>query len=396
MKRIILLLATMLAAALAASEVALSLPSETPDDTPMVDGTVRTIDQVGGNVWVGGNFTQVKQRNGTVLDNVQNVAVLDSVTGQYRSIAPRLGGTGSLVFDIDVYGNNVVIAGKFTGPTSAQKNLVVVDGVTGAVVKWYNAPSLTTVLAAPQLGRIYGGGKSLSAFQIDGGSKPLWTRATTTVNPDLRSHNTTNGYRDLELDGSTIWAACVCDAVNGNPSKALIKLDTEGNHDVSWVADAGTAAFGISVVEANGALYLGAGGNDYLAEYSKASANRAWTRDTSGSAQVVEVMDGRLVVGGHFWEIADQPGDRCGFRSSNNGATLDLFGECQTRKGLASYTFNGALDPDFDPVYSGKYNLVWALRVDDLDPGKLHTGGEFTKVSGVTQTYYARLSSVLP
>ena len=390
------MLAAMLMAALAVSGVALALPSETPDDTPMVNGTVRAVDQVGGNVWVGGNFTEVNQRNGTDLANVQNVAVFDSVTGRYKDIAPGLGGTSSRVFDIDVYGNNVVISGKFSGPTSAQKNLVVVDGVTGAVVKWYSAPNLTAVLAAPQLGRIYGGGKSLAAFQIDGGSKALWTRATTTVDPDLRSHSTTNGYRDLELDGPTIWAACVCDAVNGNPSKALIKLDTEGNHDASWVADAGIAAFGISVVEVNGALYLGAGGNDYLAMYSKASANRAWTRDTSGSAQVVEVMDGRLVVGGHFWEIADQPGDRCGFRSSNNSATLDLYGECQTRIGLASYTFNGSLDPDFDPVYSGKYNLVWALRVDDLDPGKLHTGGEFTKVSGVTQAYYARLSSVLP
>lgn len=386
----------MLMAALAVSGVALALPSETPDDTPMVNGTVRAVDQVGRNVWVGGNFTEVNQRNGTDLANVQNVAVFDSVTGQYKDIAPGLGGTSSRVFDIDVYGNNVVISGKFSGPTSAQKNLVVVDGVTGAVVKWYSAPNLTAVLAAPQLGRIYGGGKSLAAFQIDGGSKALWTRATTTVDPDLRSHSTTNGYRDLELDGPTIWAACVCDAVNGNSSKALIKLDTEGNHDASWVADAGIAAFGISVVEVNGALYLGAGGSDYLAMYSKSSANRSWTRDTSGSTQVVEVMDGRLVVGGHFWEIADQPGDRCGSRSSNNSVTLDPYGECQTRVGLASYTFSGALDPDFDPVYSGKYNLVWALRVDDLDLGKLHTGGEFTKVSGVTQAYYARLSSVLP
>lgn len=395
MRRAVLTLAAVMATVLVASAGVSALPSETPDNTPMFNGTVRSIDQVGRNVWVGGNFTQVKNRSGAVLDSVQNVAVLDSLTGQYTDIAPRLGGNESLVFDIDVYGNNVVLAGKFTGPSSTQKNLVVVDGATGAVIKWFNAPKTTAVLAAPQLGRIYGGGKSLSAFQIDGGSKPQWTRATTTVNPDLRSHNTTNGYRDLELDGSTIWAACVCDAVNGDPSKALVKLDTEGDHDASWVADAGVSAFGISVVDVNGALYLGAGGSDFLAKYSKASANRVWTRDTSGSTQVVEVMEGKLVVGGHFWEIADNPGDRCGNRSSNNSVTLDPNDECQTRKGLASYTLDGTLDPRFDPEYSGKYNLVWALRVDDIDPAKLHTGGEFTKVSGVSQAYYARLSSAL-
>ena len=395
MWRAVLTLAAVMTTVLVASAGASALPSETPDDTLIVNGTVRAIDQVGRNVWVGGNFTRVEQRSGAVVDNVKNVAVFDSVTGQYKDIAPSLDGSGSLVFDIDVYGNNVVIAGKFAGPTSTLKNLVVVDGVTGAVVKWYNAPKQTAVLAAAQLGRIYGGGKSLSAYQIDGGSKPLWTRATTTVDPDLRTHNTTNGYRDLKLDGSTIWAACVCDAVNGNPSKALIKLNTEGLHDASWVAYAGVSAFGISVADFNGALYLGAGGSDFLAKYNKDTAKRDWTRDTSGSTQVVEVMEGKLVVGGHFWEIADNAGDRCGNRSSNNDVTLDPNDECQTRHGLASYTTGGTLDPQFDPEYAGKYNLVWALRVDALDPTKLHTGGEFTSVSRVRQAYYARLSSAL-
>ena len=394
MKRVALLLVATMLGLFVIAGVAVALPSETPDNTPGVNGPIRAIDQVGTNVWVGGNFTQVRERNGSVVANVDKLAVFDAVTGQFRNIAPRLGGSGP-VFDIDVYGNNVVVAGKFTGPTSSQKNLVVLDGTTGAVVRWYNTSGLTAVLAAPQLGRIYGGGKSLSAFQFaGGGSTAIWTRATTTVDPDIRPHNTTNGYRDLELDGSTIWAACACDAVNGSPAKALVKLDTEGNHDASWVTEAGVGAFGISVVDGGGALYLAAGGNDFLAEYGKAEGGgRGWIRDTSGSAQVVEIMDGRLVVGGHFWEIADQGGDRCGNRSANNDVTLDPFDECQTRHGLAAYTTSGALDPDFSPMYAGRYNLVWALRVDDLDPGKLHTGGDFTNVNGVSQVNYARLST---
>jgi hypothetical protein len=40
-------------------------------------------------------------------------------------------------------------------------------------------------------------------------------------------------------------------------------------------------------------------------------------------------------------------------------------------------------------VYAGKYSLVWALHVDGA---RLHTGGEFLTVNGVTQNYYARLS----
>jgi hypothetical protein len=392
MRRTVLLLAVMTAALVFASGVALALPSETPDATPMVDGAVQAITHVGTNVWVGGKFTQVKQRNGTLIDNVQNVAVFNSTTDQYLDIAPQLGGTDSKVWDMALYGDDVLIAGKFSGPSTTQKNLVLVDGTTGEVIRWYNSPGLKSVLAAPKLGRVYGGGISLTAFEL--GGKKLWSRATITLDQSLPDTHYGPSYNDLELDGngSTIWAACGCDAINANPVRALVKLDTEGNHDTSWapVFDFKTA-FGHSVVDANGALYLGAGGNDFLAEYSKADAKRTWFRDTSGSTQVVEVMDGQLVVGGHFWEVADHPGDKCGFRSPDP-ATLDPNDECQTRKGLAAYSFGGVLDPNWDPVYAGRYKLVWALHPEGE---KLHTGGEFLTVNGIKQTNYARLSPAL-
>ena len=52
----------------------------------------------------------------------------------------------------------------------------------------------------------------------------------------------------------------------------------------------------------------------------------------------------------------------------------------------------GALDPNWDPAYPGSYSLVWELRDEGL---RLHTGGEFNKVSGVVQNSYARLSPAL-
>jgi hypothetical protein len=387
MRRTVLLLASMALAMLLACGVALALPSETPDQTPMVNGTVRAIEQVGTNIWLGGNFTQVKQRNGTVLANVSNLAVFNSQTDQYVNIAPKLGGTDSEVWDMTLYGEDVLIAGEFSGPSSTQNNLLLVDGKTGDVIQWYDSPSLKSALAAPDLGRVYGGGVSLSAFELSG--KKLWTKAKTTVDSARYSTKAPSpSYRDLELDGKTIWAACACDAVDGKPAKALVKLDLEGNHDASWLAAADPPSWGMSVVNANGALYLGAGGTDYLAELSKADGKSNWVRDTSGSVQVVEVMEGQLVIGGHFWEIADQLGDSCGHRSGGK-QDLDPNDECQTRKGIAAYSFEGVLDPNWKPMYAGKYSLVWALHVDGAS---LHTGGEFLTVNGVTQNYYARLS----
>src|SRR5687767_519538 len=181
MRRTVLLLFSMAVALLFASGAVLALPSEVPDDTPMVDGRVRAIEQVGTNIWIGGRFSRVEQRNGTLLGSVANVAVFDSKTEEYRKgVAPSLGGTDAEVFDMALYGEDVLIAGNFPGPTTNKRNLVLVDGTTGNVIRWYNAPKLKSVLAAPDLGRVYGGGRSLSAFDFDTGKK-LWTRVKTEV-----------------------------------------------------------------------------------------------------------------------------------------------------------------------------------------------------------------------
>jgi Ca2+-binding RTX toxin-like protein len=403
-RKTVLSLASMITAVLLASGVALALPSETPDETLMLNGPVRAFAQVPGTdlLWVGGNFTQVKERDGTVVANVSNVAVFDLTkdgTDQYVDIAPRLGAgsTTTNVRDIAVYGDDVVIGGDFPGPTTKQRNLLVVDGGTGRVLRWFDSQRLGAVLAAPDLGRVYGGGSGLSAFDFEGG-QTLWTRAKTTVDPDLHSHNLQAGYRDLERDGSTIWAACGCDTVAApdgtpNPAKALVKLGTEGDHDASWFpASAGSGAFGISVTQSGGTLFLGAGGSDYTAAHSKADGGLLWKRDSSGSTQVVEVMDGQLAVGGHFVEVADRAGVNCGFRSSDPG-TLDPNDECERRDGLAVYSFDGQLDP-WDPPLTGKYNLAWALHPEGTSQGtRLHVGGEFTRVSGIRQEYYARLAN---
>src|SRR5215203_6784916 len=146
MRKTFLMLLFSAVALLLASGAVLALPSEKPDNTPMVDGRVRAIEQVGTNIWVGGRFSRVEQRDGTLLGNVANVAVFDSKTEEYREgVAPTLGGTGTEVFDMTLYGNDVLIAGNFPGPTTSKRNLVLVDGTTGKVIRWYNAPKLKSV-----------------------------------------------------------------------------------------------------------------------------------------------------------------------------------------------------------------------------------------------------------
>jgi hypothetical protein len=128
-----------------------------------------------------------------------------------------------------------------------------------------------------------------------------------------------------------------------------------------------------------------------LAEFDKgAGGEPSWVRDTMCSAQAVAVMGKQLVICGHFWGVADQPNDDCGRRLGDQ----DLNDECQTRKGIAAYSFSGRLEPNWNPIYAGKYSLVWALHVVE-GTSRLHTGGEFLTVNGITQNSYARLSPQL-
>jgi hypothetical protein len=113
---------------------------------------------------------------------------------------------------------------------------------------------------------------------------------------------------------------------------------------------------------------------------------------------VVGLMDGKLVIGGHFYAVGDQGGDNCGAGrpgdvDKNGNLILDPNNECATRQGIAAYSFQGSLDPHWAPAYSGSYSLVWALH---LEGSRLHTGGEFKRVSGVVQNSYARLSPASP
>ena len=93
MRRIFVLLVSMAVALLLASGAVVALPSQKPDDTPMIDGRVGAIEQVGSNIWIGGRFSRVQQRNGSLLGSVNNVAVFDSNTEEYtKGVAPSLGG----------------------------------------------------------------------------------------------------------------------------------------------------------------------------------------------------------------------------------------------------------------------------------------------------------------
>lgn len=388
----VIALATAAVLGMTRAALAASLPDGPTVPWPQTTGPrVRSVEVNGGFIWIGGDFDSFTDSAGVTRSDVENLAVFRATDGRWAPFAiPRL--TGGQVWDMDVRGNGVVLAGKFTDDgNSARKNLVVVDAAGGT--KWFGkAPVGKAVLTTSS--RIYSAGRKISAWTYDG-SKVFGGKTRVVVDDTLRGHKTSPAYRDLLWLGGAIYAACQCDhldSLSGTPVKALIRLDADGNHDPSFDLSTAfgrglrSAATGLSVATDGSVLYLGAGGSDFLARIDQ-QGKVQWLRDTSGSAQTVQVHDGRVLIGGHFWEVADAAGDSCGFRSSNNSVTLDPDDECQTRRGLAEYSFSGVLGP-WGPTLAGRYNLAW-----DIEPeGDLvHVGGQFTKVEGQRRGSYTRL-----
>ena len=370
-----------IAIALLTAAPALALPTTVDTSTLHLNGRVRSVVRVGGLTWVGGKFTEVQADNGSVVANVHNVAVFNSSGGSV-DIAPDL--PDGEVWDMDLSGGDVVIGGKFAINTS-QKNLVKVNGSTGGSAVWFQGAPIAKAVEVASNGRVYAGGTTLAAWSLTG-TKIFAGKTKVTIDPSLRAHTAVPAYRDLLFDGSALWAACHCDTAGGSPSKAFIKLDADGNRLAFEPQGAGEAALGIAVTTDGSGLYLGAGGSDFVAKYSF-TGSQIWKRDTSGSTQAVGFMEGNLVIGGHFVEVADAVGDSCGFRSSDPG-TLDPNNQCQTRKYLAAYSTSGVLQ-GWSVAVTGAFNGVWSLRPEG---SQLYFGGEFKKVDGIPARYYAHLT----
>ena len=386
----------------------------------MVDGLVRAIAVTGAKVWVGGSFTRMQDANGTTVRNVSNLAVFDSDSGApLPSVAVPLvtkaSGAG-IVYDLSLGPDGLLyLAGSFDHVGGfARKNVAAIDPRDGSVAAFSpNTSPAKSVLATS--GAIYVGTSRLLSFERSGSPTPGYDPPEVDTDPSLRGHNTPPQVRDMVLVGGTIVAACQCDSTieggSRSASKAAIQVDASSGNVENWTPGNlpdHSAAFGISVIveddpgSGKPTVYLGSGGSDFTAGYDFVTGQQIFKTDTSGSTQAVAWMDGMLFAGGHFQWVAKQQSQQCDANSDPNP-------DCHHAPRLVVIDPNsGRVVPEPEPWNPGiccKYNGVWVIT-PDLARGRMHIGGEFTKVGGTwngsgtnwnlvgarTQTYYARLS----
>ena len=366
---------------------AFALPSETADQTSGFDAKVRAVYSTGNAIWVGGAFDNIV---GADAGPAVAIAALDPTTGGRAAGVnpPVLTGNNPIVYDFSAAGGVLYAAGSFTYQHAGQtwRNLIGIDPTTGSIVSHFSTASLMTVHATGD--RVLAGGERMIAYTTSGAEIASFTPLVTKIDASLRGHNTTPQFRDIGVaaDGSGM-AVGQFDFINNSGQKVAVKFDVTTGAVADW--DVGniaqnSGAFGISLALSGPTLYVGAGGSDFTAAYQVSNGAQLWKTDTSGSSQAVALYDATtLVVGGHFQWVAYGSATQCGDNSNANTACLN-----QPRLAAVNAS-TGAVNDTWRPSVCCHYNGVWALAVVGT---RLHIGGQFTKIDGVTKKFYARFS----
>ena len=371
---------------------AVALPSPTPDRTWQVNGEVRAIARYHNIIYMGGAFTQLREKpvgvSGGQVIRVRNLAAIDASTG--GPVAglhlARVTGTDAIVHSLEVWRGKLFIGGWFTGVDGhPRRNLAAVDAATGNRERFRpRSVQVWTINGKDQ--RLYVGGDfgivnrkrrvRLAAFQTDGSLSREWRPSAN------------DRVRDIGFAGDgTMFVLGRFTRVAGSGGewrarKGVARFDAMTGALKSWVLAClcTKTVIGLAVRVSGDRVYLGMGGSDWVGAYELGSGRQIWRTDTNGQVQDVALMGDRLVIGGHFRYVAPGPG---GYNCYSSPGT------CYHRLRLAALGLGGRLDLDWAPAVTGYYQGVWDLRVAKT---RLYVGGRFDAISGVKQSYFARLS----
>jgi hypothetical protein len=388
------------AAMVASIAPAVALPQTLPDDTWMVNSRVRALTSAGGLTWIGGNFDALLNTNGATNSSLTGLTAFTPAGTPAAVSPPTFTGTGVEVWDLHLAPDGVLyVAGKFNYTVGGKtyRHLIGLNPSTGAVVHTYKASPLKSVFSDGVT--VYAGGAKLNAYDVATGVLvPGFTPIELLVDDSLRGHITSEAIRDFVPWGPWIVATGQFDYVKiggaWDPQKVFFRFDpATGAIDPNWAPDnisQSGGAWGQRVLIDGDVMVNAAGGSDYVATYDLASvdsqgrAPMIWHTDTSGSAQAIAFWDAStLIVGGHFEWIEDADTPQCGSNQNPNTG-------CYYRPRLAALDrATGELITSWEPTVCCAYNGVWATLVEGTT---LHIGGEFTKVGGVEQRYYGRLT----
>ncbi|MBW3601580.1 MAG: hypothetical protein KY434_02635 [Actinobacteria bacterium] len=353
-------------------------------------GWVRAIEQIGGVVYVGGDFTGVK--SGRWADPVSQpyLAAFDASSGApVAGFSPRLDGeVRSLATD----GARLFVGGRFTEVNGqpGTSGLVALDPGTGALVPNWKADTIRVnrdVMVAALTVRgddLYMGGDFSHITSRDGTQRRRYGLArvdtdTGALDGDWRPAAQGAGVRDLSIppQGTRVYIGGIFPEVNNTPgtNQLAVVNDDTGALLPGW-RNGWDGNYVYTVSSTNTRVY--AGGGPHRLEVRDARDGRLvksyWA---DGNLQSSEVVGDTLYFGGHFESPGViEDGDRV-YHQRNHVGALDM-----------------ANGDALLPFYRDSAGPMGAWAIHGAPDGRLWYGGDVYRVGQGRVGGFARLSPV--
>ncbi len=373
-------------------------------------GEVQAFAQIGGTVYVGGNFTTVQKgasASGTDVVDQPYLAAFDASTGAYiRSFTPRF---DNQVKSLAALPNGkLAVGGEFTSVNgSARKGLVVIDPQSGA---------LDTSWTTDLVNKLTGGIVSVRGLDVGGsylyltGAFTHFTRpgeseryakggarinlSTGVVdsgwNPDF---NGTGTAVDASDDGSAVYFSGYFTTMRGGATAdraAAISTASGAAKVANWqptFSTAGSARYQQAVKQVGGKVWLG-GSQHSMFSYDPttfALENAHITKD-GGDLQAITGGNGLVFGGCHCeqWNYSDTTQ----FDTTSPGSTDISWSQADKIYYVGAWdATTGDYAPEFTPEMRARQGRgAWALMV--ASDGTLWAGGTLTsavKENGANQ-----------
>jgi hypothetical protein len=373
-----------------------ALPAERPDDTWQVNGPVRALLKVGTVIFLGGDFTELREnpigQGGRVID-VDNFAALNAATGapipQMEINPPNFTGDGDIVHALTLAGGKVWVGGRFKAVDGAARhNLAAIDPGTLSVESPNPRVGGMVFALDSNATRVYAGGKfrkvngqprdRLAALSLTGALDAVWTPS---VNDRVVDMAVTSDGTGLFVTGDFKSASDSDGSSKARNSLAEFSIST-GNV-TPWIPGGSPYSLlirGTGVTTTEDRLYWATAGSDWVAAFDIDTENRIFKTETDGTVNEAVEMGDRVIIGGHFLLVGPQPGGP-GCASHPEA--------CDPHTRIAALNLNGVLDQSWNPKLQGEWQGAKRFLVDGSN---LWIAGVFTKITGVPQNYVGRLS----
>jgi trimeric autotransporter adhesin len=355
----------------------------------MTNGIVYSMIRYGDHIYVGGKFQTVRDMPNGNTYRASNLARFHADTGVVDlAWRPRVTGPDietTIVYALAAAGGKIWVGGKFDAVDgAARRNLAAVSPDTGVVdpgvaplVGSETSEGIRAMVASST--KVYFGGYFTV---VDGKARQYVAALDTAGNVDPTWKPRAGGFvRSLAFscDGATVFAGGKFRNAAGpdglfSPRETIARFDAASGALDPWAIPAGTVpndevAADLAVTcERVTAAYLGRNFARSFRLDNGNSGTQAWATKCAGDVQTVAMLGAdKLIIGGHFSQVAREPRTRI--------AQINLS--------------NGLPDPGWTPAVDGQFFGPWDLLVDD---NHLYVGGAFTTVAGLTRTNFARFT----